>query len=62
MFFLKFETPSLSARELNDAIEESDESDVPLVYYNENLNYIGHCVTEVCLHPIDKFCNIICFH
>lgn len=45
--FFQFDTPTLSARELNEPIEES-ESDVPSVYYNENLNYIGHCVTEVC--------------
>lgn len=57
---LQFDTPTLSARELNEAIEESEsdvvieesESDVPSVYYNENLNYIGHCVTEVGFNPL----------
>ncbi|XP_037042544.1 ATP-sensitive inward rectifier potassium channel 1-like [Bradysia coprophila] len=43
---IEFDTPSLSARELNEAVEESESDEVPSVYYNENLNYIGHCVTE----------------
>lgn len=56
MLILQFDTPTLSALELNDEIEES-ESDVSSVYYNENLNYIGHCVTEVRFNP-HSFSNV----
>ncbi|KAJ6650042.1 Inward rectifier potassium channel irk-1 [Pseudolycoriella hygida] len=55
---IEFETPSVSACELDAAIDES-ESDIPSVYYNENLNYIGHCVTEDYdkLTDLETFCQ-----